>query len=396
MKKRIPKVTLRFKMLSSGRESLYLDYYPAILNVKTGKPTRREFLGMYITPIVGANGKLRIDKKTKSYVYSDTDRETIQTATLIRDKRQNELNKPEVYTEHEAQILKANERAKGDFIKHFENIMNSKEGSNYSTWKSALVHLKKYVKETTGTESIAFSDITVEWCDGFKAFLLKAKGKRKVAIANNTASTYFFKFKTALKLAYNYEYLQKNINAKVSAIPEIETRREFLRLDELKKLVKTPCADDVLKRAALFSALTGLRHIDIYRMKWGQIVDVKGIPTYQFRTKKTSTIEDLPLSSEALYLCGERQADDVRVFDGLIYSAYSNKHLAQWIGNAGITRNITFHSFRHTFATLQLASGTQLTTIQKLLGHKKITTTQIYAKTLDEAKREATEKIKIL
>lgn len=55
-----------------------------------------------------------------------------------------------------------------------------------------------------------------------------------------------------------------------------------------------------------------------------------------------------------------------------------------------------FHCFRHTFATLQLASGTQITTIQKMLGHKNIGTTLVYAKTLEEAKREAADKIKIL
>lgn len=57
---------------------------------------------------------------------------------------------------------------------------------------------------------------------------------------------------------------------------------------------------------------------------------------------------------------------------------------------------VLFHCARHTFATLQLASGTQITTIQKMLGHKNIGTTLVYAKTLEEAKREAAEKIKIL
>ena len=83
------------------------------------------------------------------------------------------------------------------------------------------------------------------------------------------------------------------------------------------------------------------------------------------------------------------------MFYGLKYSAYANKALAQWIGASGITRNITFHCFRHTYATLQLASGTQITTIQQMLGHKKIETTMIYAKTLEEAKRETVDKIKI-
>lgn len=61
-----------------------------------------------------------------------------------------------------------------------------------------------------------------------------------------------------------------------------------------------------------------------------------------------------------------------------------------------LAQPITFHTSRHTFATLQLASGTQITTIQKMLGHKNIGTTLVYAKTLEEAKREAADKIKIL
>lgn len=157
-----------------------------------------------------------------------------------------------------------------------------------------------------------------------------------------------------------------------------------------------PCTNLVLKRAALFSALTGLRHSDIRKMKWGELIDNNGRFTLKYTIQKTSRYEELPISEQAMQLCGERQNPNDFVFDGLIYSAYANKALAQWLGAAGITRDITFHCFRHTFATLQLASGTQITTIQKMLGHKNIATTMVYAKTLEEAKREAVEKIKIL
>lgn len=116
----------------------------------------------------------------------------------------------------------------------------------------------------------------------------------------------------------------------------------------------------------------------------------------KYTIQKTSKYDELPISEQAIQLCGERRNPDELVFDGLVYSAYANKALAQWLGAAGITRNVTFHCFRHTFATLQLASGTQITTIQKMLGHKNVGTTLVYAKTLEEAKREAAEKIKIL
>ncbi len=66
-----------------------------------------------------------------------------------------------------------------------------------------------------------------------------------------------------------------------------------------------------------------------------------------------------------------------------------------WLQDAGITKNITFHSFRHTFATLQLEMGIDLYTVSKMLGHKSIKTTQIYAKVVDKAKAEAAGRIKL-
>ncbi len=412
------KVTLRFRMLESGKETLYLDFYPAIKDPATGSPTRREYLGMYATPLKKLNGQL-LTTKDGTHKYNETDSETIRLAEIIRNNRQNELDKAEIYTENEAEMLKAKERSKGDFIAYFKQMAIEKNAANQDNWTSALLHLKAYLQKTDKSDSIRFCDITLQWCEGFKNYLLTTTSNRsrikidekttspesqktitgkqtETKLANNTAAAYFVKFKIALKTAYRYGYLPKDINADLKSIKEVETRREFLTLDELKSLVDTPCTDEVLKRAGLFSALTGLRHSDILKMKWGEIIDNVGIYTLKYTTQKTSKYEELPISSEAVQLCGERQDPDRLVFAGLVYSAYANKALAQWLGAAGITRNVTFHCFRHTFATLQLASGTQITTIQKMLGHKKLETTMVYAKTLEEAKREAADKIKIL
>ena len=84
-----------------------------------------------------------------------------------------------------------------------------------------------------------------------------------------------------------------------------------------------------------------------------------------------------------------------QVFEGLVYSAYQNRHISQWIGAAGITKDITFHCFRHTYATLLLGAGTNIYTISKMLGHKNVKTTQVYAKIMDEAKRKAADNIKL-
>ncbi len=91
----------------------------------------------------------------------------------------------------------------------------------------------------------------------------------------------------------------------------------------------------------------------------------------------------------------EREKTTENVFEGLQYPAYQNKHLLKWVSTAGITKDITFHCFRHTFATLQLSSGTDIYTVSKMLGHRELKTTQIYAKVIDQTKRTAADKIKL-
>ena len=103
----------------------------------------------------------------------------------------------------------------------------------------------------------------------------------------------------------------------------------------------------------------------------------------------------MPISEQAFSLMGERKEPTDQVFEGLEYSAYHNKHLFQWIGAAGITKEITFHCFRLTYATLQLSMGTDIYTVSKMLGHRELKTTQIYAKIIDKTKRDATDKIKL-
>jgi site-specific recombinase XerD len=88
-------------------------------------------------------------------------------------------------------------------------------------------------------------------------------------------------------------------------------------------------------------------------------------------------------------LLGDRKQQNDRVFEGLKYSAWYNLKLQQWMMKAGITKNITFHCARHTYATIQLTLGTDIYTVSKLLGHKDLRTTQIYAKVIDERKKEA-------
>jgi integrase len=377
----IVKVTLREKKISKGRKSLYLDFYPAIPHPETGAPTRREFLGLYLFD------------KAKNSIDKQHNKETLQLAEQIRQKRENHLNKPEIYTGYEKEQLKIKEQGEQNFVTYFKSLADKRKASNHDNWVSAYNYL-----ETFTNGNLKFADLNEKFCNGFKEYLLTTKSNKsnKVTLAQNSAVSYFNKLKATLKQAYKDGYLPSDLNGKIQPIKQAETQRNFLTIEELNSLVKTECNNPLLKRAALFSALTGLRFSDIKNLVWGELEYIEGNGYFiLFKQQKTKGIEMMPISEQAYGLLGERKETTYKVFDGLTYSAYENKHLAKWIGLAGITKDITFHCFRHTFATLQLSKGTDIYTVSKMLGHRELKTTQIYAKIIDQTKREAADKIKL-
>jgi len=364
-------VTLREKLIKGGIEkSLYLDFYPAIKNPKTGKLTRREFLGIYVQskPVTSAEKELVKEKKAKAEAFRG-----VREMEIINEKY-NFIDKT---------------RNKQSFLNYFNEVANKKD----KAWQIAYLHFSSY---TNGVCTVG--DVTAELANGFRNYLLNAKIIRhdsNATIKNNTALAYYGKFRALLKQAYKQKLIDTNINDYIESIKEEETEREFITLEELQTLAETPCDIPLLKQVALFSCLTGLRYSDIEKLIWDEIrLDVADDPVIRFRQKKTKGLETMPISNEALELCGKRQNPNDKVFNGFAYKL-TQAPLKRWILEAGIHRNITFHCFRHTYATLQLEANTDIYTIQKMLGHRKIETTMVYAKLLDEKKKLATNKISL-
>jgi integrase len=375
------KVKLRDKDISGNRKSLYLDFYPAITHPETGEPTRREFLKMYLF------------NKAKNPIDKLHNKETLQLAEQIRQKRENYLNKPEVYTGYEKEQLKIKEQGELNFVTYFKSLADKRKASNHDNWLSAYNYLETFTKG-----NLKFTDLNEKFCNEFKNYLLTTKSNKskKVTLAQNSAVSYFNKLKAALKQAYKDGYLPSDLNNKIQPVKQAETQRNFLTIEELNSLIKTECSNPLLKRAAIFSALTGLRFSDIKNLVWGELEYIEGNGYFiKFKQQKTKGIEMMPISEQAFSLLGDRKEPTDKVFQGLTYSAYENKNLAKWIGLSGITKDITFHCFRHTFATLQLSKGTDIYTVSKMLGHRELKTTQIYAKIIDQTKREAADKIKL-
>ena len=380
------KVKLRQKKISQGRKSLYLDFYPPIPHQETGEPTRREFLGLYLL------------EKPKTPTDKQHNSETLQIGKSIRQKRENFINKPEIYSHYEKEQLRIKELGEQSFLDYYRKLANKRKSSNHDNWVAAFNYLDEF-----SNGQLIFSELNETYLESFKEFLLTTKSKRsnKTTLAQNSAASYFNKVKASLRQAYKDGILQTDLNSKISPIKNAETRREYLTIEELNALVKTPCNNPLMKRAALFSALTGLRFSDIRKMRWSELEFIQGEGYFlNYNQKKTKGVEVLPISEQAYsFTEGKKRPSEMIqnnfVFEDLKYSAYHNKHLFQWIGAAGITKDITFHCFRHTFATLQLYNGTDLYTVSKMLGHKDLKATQVYAKIVDATKRTAVDKIKL-
>ncbi len=222
----------------------------------------------------------------------------------------------------------------------------------------------------------------------------KSKSK-KLTLSPNSAKTYFERFCSAVTEAHRRNFTTSNPTLGVESIKGTTPHREFLFLEELSVLAKTECdIPEDLRRAALFSALTGLRHSDIKNLTWANVRDNKREGCFLYlKIKKTGEQLILPISEEAREFLGKSGKPGERVFPDLEYETMTNIYIEKWTRAAGINRRITFHAFRRTFATGQITLGTDLYTVQKMLGHNDIRQTQIYAHLVDEKKREAANKI---
>ncbi|ELZ1717751.1 site-specific integrase [Vibrio parahaemolyticus] len=281
------------------------------------------------------------------------------------------------------------------FIDYFQRQIDIKEQttstSNHSIWLSARKHLLFYC----GKHDLSFDELDKDWLDGFKYYLTnEAKTKSDTALSRNTQSSYFNKVRAAINEAHREGIIRDNPLSQVTSIKAKTTKRVYLTLDEVNALAHTECRYPVLKRAFLFSCTTGMRWCDIHQLTWSEVETFNNHKRIIFDQAKLSQGDakslqylDIPKSAESLL--GSPKASHERVFKGLKYSSYINVELLRWALAAGISKHVTFHAGRHTFAVIQLSRGIDIYAVSKLLGHSELKTTEIYADIIEQRRMEA-------
>lgn len=372
------KITLKERKLPSGKISLLIEYYKGSETTPEGK--RRH---------------IRDFENLKIYLHPNA-----KTASERKENKENLAYAQQILSIREAEYyqgkfdIKNTLKGKRRFLDYFNEKAEEKIDSpkNYGNWTATMLHLKRCISPNT-----IFDDIDEEFVKRVRRhFDKEARTKSNLPLSLNSKYSYYNKFKACLRSAFDDGYLAINYASKTKSFEQAESQREYLTYEELQNLVNTDCKYEVLKRAFLFSCLSGLRWSDINAMTWAEVRDEGDTSRVNFRQEKTDGVEYLYISNQARELLGERKGNMERVFIGLKYSAVYNNEIVRWCNRAGISKHITFHSARHTNAVLLLENGADIYTVSKRLGHREIRTTAIYAKIVDQKMKEASNLIPIL
>ena len=228
---------------------------------------------------------------------------------------------------------------------------------------------------------IDFKDITYTFLRDFEVHL-KEKGN-----SVNTVAKHMRQLRTLVNEAINQGYIPSDAYPfRKYKIKQEKGRKEFLTPDELKRLENLD-VDKKLRHvldAFLFCCYTGLRYSDFCQLTPENIIRVNGKRWLYFKSVKTDVEIRLPLHLlfEGKALAVLERYDIVTDFAKIGPNSEANKYLVQLAALARIRKHITYHTARHTCATLLVHQGVPITTVQKLLGHTSVRTTEVYSEVL--------------
>ena len=365
-------VRIRFKELTDGNKSIYLDIY------QDGK-RHYDFLKLYLVP-----ERTRTDRLQNE--------QAMRAANAIKAQRIIELanGAAGIATKQSAKVLLV------DWLNDYPRT----QAQSSKACKASDNALAGALQAFPGGAKARLADIDKDFCRRFINYLASeyVSPRKGQKLAPATAYAYYTRLVCALNAAVRHGIINRNPCSDLSTAEKTHTQeaqRCYLTSEELQRFADAPAttaATTATKQAFLFSCFCGLRISDIEKLKWGDIVESNGQMRIEIRMKKTQELLYIPLSKRAQAYLPERgrtAAEEANVFSLCKGRGAISHHVKTLAAAAGINKDVTFHTARHTFATLLLTQGADIYTTSKLLGHADISTTQIYAKIVDEKKKEA-------
>lgn len=357
--------------------SLYLDiYHDGVRSY--------EFLKLYLIP----------EKSKEDRIKNDT---TLQIAQSIKAKRTIELQNRKYGFDSSGLNSSA------DFLAYMVNRARQSQGQGQPKDRGIVgtaLRAAQLLKEYSKRQTLPMKMIDKRFLMGFVTFLNEYKTAQGSLMKPNTKYNIFTSVVAGLNSAVRDEIIPFNPASKMTPNERPKTEksiRSYLTIEEVKKLYETPFPSSPhTKTIFLFGCMTGLRYSDIVALKWDNLDFLQGgevmMTIRQIKTKNSITV---PLSKEAIKLLPNKRSNESSpyVFGEKICHRTVSEHLEKWIKKAGISKHVSFHTSRHTFATMMLTLGADLYTVSKLLGHTNIKTTQIYAEVINQKKKDAIDLI---
>lgn len=366
-------VKIRQRKLANGNISLYLDIYQSGIR-------KYEALNLYLVP-----EKTPIDKQQNESTRNLAEKIKAERVLMVQS---NGLHQWDKVKRSSLPLIK--------WLEEYE-LENGFSKSTLKGRKEMRGKLTEYLM-SIDRAGISIKDMDTDTCRGFISFLRTAKHgvvkhKEGVTISQGAAHHHQAVFNGALNRAVRLGLIaanpMKGLESKERVAPA-ESDREFLTIDEVKQLIDTGCCNEQVKKAFLFACFTGLRLSDVRNLSWSKILIAPDGKTKYVRTimEKTKKTVNVPLSPDALANLYLKDDPEEKIFNMPLDPTVCHD-IKKWVKAAGIKKHITFHCSRHTFATMMLTLGVDIYTTSSLLGHSNISTTQIYAKIVDEKKVSA-------
>ncbi|MCD8282717.1 MAG: site-specific integrase [Prevotella sp.] len=380
------RITLRERECKDGNKSLYLDI------TYDGKRTY-EYLGLYLVPEVNKDARLRNENAMKRALAIRA--EYVLHPERIKRNREQKAKESTAYP---------NIRTLSEWLDQYEVLMFQ---------GGASVSIMNMIRNVNGIirlylnrikrPNLLIAKTDKAFIQGFSAWLRteykSSKATKNVCgLSQSSLEHYQMRLNCVLNRAVREGVIKRNPFYSLSREERIKTvaaKREYLTKDELERFLAVPTDGKAVQQAFGFASFTGLRKSDIIALTWDSI-QTKGSNKFVFITmRKTQEPVLVPLGKMALRYLPEKP--DSAAASDKVFHLPTNTAIqvsCKWIANkAGINKNVSFNTSRHTFATLTLAACKDIKTVSKLLGHKSVLTTQIYADVQMPGKVEAVNRV---
>ena len=359
-------VHIRYKLLKSGRKSIYLDYF-------VGGQRKVEYLKLYLEP-----GTSKDVRKHNDFIMRCALNVKVERLKNYAQKRDIDFGI---------------DRSKIFLLDWIDKYIDDRKRKGVRSADTNYQPLKKHISEFA--PKVRLWEVNGKFLEDFVEHMCtKICPRTKKNYAKKTVSDIVDNLGVVMRAAVEADIPVANPVPLMdrSIIHGDEKPRSYLTIEEAKLLASTPTTNMRMTLLFLFSMMTGIRYSDLLTLTWYDVIEEDGKFRIEKQMKKTGKMLYLPMNDTAVELLPERGRGCDKVFDVPTIQAL-DKSLKKWVKRAGIEKRVSFHTARHSFATIGLELGTDLFTVSKLLGHADVTTTQVYATIIDHKKTEAVYKI---